>query len=405
MKKILFVDDEPNILQALKRSLRNMRVEWDMDFAISGDKALEILAQERFDVIVTDMRMPGMNGLELLNAVRNKYPYIIRFVLSGHADKDFILRSVGPIHQYLTKPCDTDELKTMINKACSTNGLLIDSKLQELISQMETLPSLPLLYTKLMAELESPEASIKSVAKIISQDIGMSAKILQLVNSTFFGIRHHVASPEQAVSLLGMDIVSALVLSINVFEQFDSMTLEALSLSELWNHSRNVGMFAKKIAEYEKIDNKSKDYAFIAGLLHDIGKLILAVNIPETYKSVIEDARKMQKSVIEGELKNFGVTHEKIGGYLMGLWGFPQPVIEAIASHHSSDDIPSDTINPLTAVKYANIIEHKLFQDGKMSYHVKIDVSHLKEHGLDTKFPIWESVCQQIADEASKNES
>src|SRR5262245_37814840 len=100
MKKILFVDDEPNVLQGLERMLRSMRHEWEMQFAMSGPAALERLAEQTFDVIVSDMRMPGMTGAQLLTEVSQRHPHIVRIILSGQADQEDILRSVGPTHQY-----------------------------------------------------------------------------------------------------------------------------------------------------------------------------------------------------------------------------------------------------------------------------------------------------------------
>ncbi len=193
-KRVLFVDDEPKILEGLRRMLRPLRNEWEMSFVNSGQEALDILAQQPFDVIVTDMRMPAMNGAELLHEVRKRYPHMVRFVLSGQASQETMLRSIGPMHQYLSKPCDSGILKSTLTRSCQLRSILSNEKLHNLVSRIDWLPSLPSLYIEMVEELQKPEASTKILGKLISKDIAMSAKILQLVNSAFFGVRQHISN-------------------------------------------------------------------------------------------------------------------------------------------------------------------------------------------------------------------
>ena len=221
-KRILFVDDEPKILEGLQRTLRSMRQEWEMQFAGSGQEALECLSKEPFDVVVSDMRMPGMDGAQLLKEVMRLYPQIARIILSGHSDQEIVLKSVRIAHQYLAKPCEAETLKSVVTRTCALRELLADDAVRRMVSNMDSIPSLPSLYAEIMEEIQSPNASIQRVGKIISKDMGMTTKILQLVNSAFFGLRRHVSSPSQAVSLLGLDTIRALVLSVHIFTHFDS---------------------------------------------------------------------------------------------------------------------------------------------------------------------------------------
>ena len=395
-KSILFVDDEPNILQGLRRMLHSMRKEWDMEFAESGYQALEILNNSHFDVVVTDMRMPGMNGLELLIEIKKLYPNVIRIVLSGQASKDVIIQSIGPIHQYLSKPTNSDKMKFIISRTCSIHELFEEEKLKKLVSKMESLPSLPTYFNKLMNELQSENASFKSVAKIISKDIGMSAKVLQLVNSAFFGVRSHISSPEQAVSLLGIEVISGVALSNHAFRQFDHITSSGICFDSLWSHCLNVGMFAKHISETIIKDSKNIDYAFIAGLLHDVGILIFASNIPEQYSSILSDVSHNKKCLIDEEKNVFGVSHEKIGAYLMGLWGFNDFIIEALAYHHNPMINISEEFIPLTAVYIANIIEHELFPENALGVVPEIDKEYIEKLNLTDKIPIWRDECKKL---------
>ncbi|MBU2453622.1 MAG: HDOD domain-containing protein, partial [Proteobacteria bacterium] len=216
-RRILFVDDELNILKGLQRSLRPLRQYWDMEFSEGAVNALELLEKQSFDVIVSDMRMPQMDGATLLKIVQEKYPTMVRIVLSGYSDQEMTMKSVKSAHQYLSKPCDKKVLITAITRACSLQDLLNKKPLQHLLGGIESMPSIPALYAQIMEELRSAEASTASVGKIIAKDMGMTAKVLQLVNSSFFGIPRHISNVTEAVVMLGMDVVKSLVLGIEVF--------------------------------------------------------------------------------------------------------------------------------------------------------------------------------------------
>src|SRR5216683_1384998 len=227
-KRILFVDDEVNVLQGLRRMLNPMRHEWEMVFVESGQEALALLAQAPCDVIVSDMRMPGsdmrmpgMDGTQLLTQVMERFPLTVRIILSGYADSAMILKAVGPVHQYLAKPCDAATLQLTIARACALRSLLADPTLQGLVAGMQTLPSLPTLYLEVLEAVQDPQGSLERVGDIMSRDISMTAKMLQLVNSAFFGLRRHVSNPGEAVKLLGLDTIKALILSMQVFSRFD----------------------------------------------------------------------------------------------------------------------------------------------------------------------------------------
>lgn len=245
-RRILFVDDDPNLLQGLQRMLRGMRHEWDMEFVGSGLEALERLSQAEFDVIVSDVRMPRMDGIQLLTQIRERFPRVIRLLLSGQADNEKILHSVGPAHQFLAKPCDPENLKTCIARCCGLQETLSNEKMRNLVSQIDHLPSLPSLYTQLVEELESPEPSIQKISAIIEQDVGMTARVLNLVNSAFFSLTRRVTSAAQASAYLGMNTLKDLVLVMKIFEQFKGDRVTGITSEGLWHHSLETGMLAKK---------------------------------------------------------------------------------------------------------------------------------------------------------------
>ena len=396
MKRILFVDDEPNILEGLRRLLRPLRKEWEMVFVDSGQKALEVMAENVCDVVVSDMRMPGMDGAELLQKIMENYPNVVRIVLSGHSDKEMIMRSVGPTHQYLSKPCDAQTLKNTIGRALALRELLQDNAIKNLVSRLESLPSLPNLYVEIMEEVQSEDSTIKRVGEIISKDIGMTAKILKLVNSSFFGTPRHVSEPAQAASLLGIDIIKSMVLSTQIFSKFEEKNLKHLNLEVLWNHSMSVGAFAKQIVIEEGMDKKAADEAFMAGILHDIGKLIMADNLPSAYELASNLSHHENIPFFNAEKNALNASHAEIGAYLLGLWGTSDTIIEALAFHHNPSECINKAFSPLTAVHAANTIDHKMRIKLENVVYSDYDVLYFESIGLSDRIEKWEQICMKF---------
>ncbi|MDX9787456.1 MAG: response regulator [Desulfobacterales bacterium] len=357
-RSILFVDDEPNLLMGLKRSLHAYRHLWDMAFARGGAEALAFLENQPADVILTDFRMAGMTGIELLREVKERYPHVIRVIFSGEVDQSLVMKSVQIAHQFIAKPCRADHLKEKIEQTISLRHELEDDALRAIVCRIDALPSLPALYGEILAELKAPSPSIKKVGQIITSDIAMSSKILQLVNSAFFGLRHRITSPEQAALLLGLDIVKSLVLSLQIFTQFDVPKAFASLVKGLWQHSLNTGQLAKKLAENKNQSREVADQAFMAGLLHDCGKLVMLANFPQQMKAIAAQKPSTFIEFLHLEQAVFGVTHAKIGAYLMGLWGIPSPITHAISFHHAPDAANETAFSALTAVHIADYLDH-----------------------------------------------
>ena len=395
MKRILFVDDEPMVLDGLRRMLRGMRNEWEMEFAASGHDALEMLDSKRFDVIVTDMRMPGMDGCQLLNHVKELHPQVVRIVLSGHSDKDMILESIGPVHQFLSKPCDAETIKTTVSRVCSMRDIIEDEALIKVISGVESLPSLPELYSEVIDEVNSAEGSLNRVGEIISRDSGMSAKILQLVNSAFFGLPRQITSPVKAVQLLGLDTVKALILSVKVFSMFSPSDLALYSADHLWHHSLGTGVFARAIAEREKWGQEPADEAFMAGLLHDVGKLILVEKFPAKCREVAESVERTNCRIHEAEQDIFGTTHARVGAYLLGIWGLSESITKTVAYHHSPGSCPGSASNTLAVVYLANIFEREKLSGADAESASELDTSCLEGLGIADRVAIWRTLCAQ----------
>ena len=356
MNRILFVDDEQRVLDGLKRMLYGLRNEWRMAFVRSGHEALELLDQSDFDVVVTDLRMPEMSGVELLANVASRHPQVVRMVLSGTVDQEVALRSATLAHQYLVKPCDAATLRATVARAFSLRVMLDDAALKKLISSMHHLPSVPTVYVRLMEVLRNLDVSPKEIADVVGQDISMTTKVLQMVNSALFGVQRQITDPTQAVIYLGPEMVRQLVLVASAFSAFQPRGIRHFSIERLQRHSLAVASLARRIARSLELSTAAVDYALVGGLLHDVGKLLLACNYPERYDEAIGHAR--ERAILDrmAEVQAFGTTHAEVGAYLLWLWALPDPITEVVLRHHESPADPAAVARPAVAVYVADAL-------------------------------------------------
>ncbi|MEZ7197096.1 response regulator [Pseudodesulfovibrio karagichevae] len=388
MKKIrlLFVDDETNVLAALRRMLRNKRDHWDMALVNSGQAALEALGKVRFDVIVSDIKMPGMDGAELLTRVKDAYPGTIRIALSGQVDLNEVIRSIRSVHQYISKPCSAEDLIARIEGALQSKEVLTDPKMLRLVTEIDALPVIPRIFQEIREELAKPEPSIDRIADSITQDVGLTAKILKLVNSPFFGLPAHIDSMHKAITMLGLETIKALILSTHLFTSYDGHALPGLKLNMLWEHCFRVANIARLIAECDKADKNVIANCRMAGLLHDVGKLILINYFPERYGQVLQMTRENGGPVYRNEREVFGTSHAEMGAYLMGLWGMSHEVVHAIGYHHDHRPTSEYIPNVITA---ANSIDHHCVIFHKDYSRIRIRENIAPQLFQETRLHTW----------------
>jgi len=273
--KVLFVDDEPRVIRGIRRMLIDMADEWNMFFAGGGEEALSIFEKESIDVIVSDMRMPGMDGGTLLKKVMENHPDTIRIILSGYSEQELIMKTVNVAHQFLAKPSDAETLQDTIKKAINLRKRLKNEFLVKLVTGITRMPVLPDIYNSLLDELQKKNFSMKVISEIIKKDVTISAHILKLVNSAFFGLPRKVSNIEEAVNFLGINIIKSLIIFTDLFSSVDIATSELISVEKFNEHSMNVANLAKLIAFEELQDKGVAEKAFMAGMLHDIGMLMI----------------------------------------------------------------------------------------------------------------------------------
>lgn len=354
-KTILFVDDERDILNGLRRSLYPFCDMWSMLFVESGAQALEIMRQQKINVLITDMRMPVMNGVQLLQTVRKFNPGTIRIMLTGQADKNIYHEAMNSCHYFFWKPTNYEDFEVLFNRIHRLDAALHNENLVRLIGGISSLPSLPLLFSRLMSLIEQEETDCLQIAGVIREDMAMAGQVMKLVNSSFFGLAREIETLEEAVTYLGVKTIGSLILVKELFSQCTAAEMREFQLDQLWQHSFCVATKARIIASTAENAAQIQECAYLAGLLHDIGKLLLARYLPEKYREVQENVLRTGRPCVEVELEILGADHATIGGYLISLWGLSRRITEAVLLHHTFPSAGESRISPvLEAVGQAN---------------------------------------------------
>ncbi len=393
---ILFVDDDPKAIQGLRRSLHDQAGEWDLYFANSGQAALSILENYPMDILVAKLRLAGMDGVELLHTVMDRFPSVVRIGLSGGGEASMALRAAPYAHQILAKSNDATLIRQTIQRLSNLRALLHNPKLIRTLTGTRKLPSLPSHYLRLTKEIQSPDVSPKVIGDIISQDVSMTAKVLQLVNSAFFSLPTKIVNPQRAVTLLGINTLKALILYNQVFTQYaPSRDVPGVSLEYLWRHSLMVGSLAREIMQRENRDPHLLDEVHMAGILHDIGKII-ELNITGFYRQFELAVKLNKQTAISAEYEILGVTHAELGAYLLSIWGMPTSVVEAVAYHHLPARQPYSDFSALACVHVADwVMNLEAGLDGK-SQKQEADLQFLKANHLLNKKDTWSNLAKMV---------
>jgi putative nucleotidyltransferase with HDIG domain len=398
MNRILFVDDESEVLGSIRDGLRRRRDTWSMVFADSGGAALAEFESEPVDVVVTDLQMPGMDGAALLERVRDFSPETIRIVLSGYASASRVARVATAAHRFLAKPCDIDELTCVLERSCALRDLNRQTALYRTATGA-VLPSCPGLYVELAQATADAAVTPSDLAAIVERDTAMTAKLLQLANSAFFGSGRQVSSVRDAIMLLGTNTLESLVLTAEAFADLSpQQKIKGFSIDALQRHSTLVARLASAIMP----DGPERQDALTAGLLHDIGMLVLAVDDPAECERVIATANLEQLPLHVIERREHGVTHAEVGAYLLSLWGLPLAVVEAVAHHDEPGRSPELSLDAVSAVCIANFLvrEQTSGSDGHPASAL-LDQGYIDQLGVGSQLVEWRELAAREAEAAA----
>jgi HD-like signal output (HDOD) protein len=378
----MIVADDAALLGAVRRMFDPLAGEWEASTARDAADALARLADAPVDTLVADARVAGMGCDELLQEVRRHHPQTVRIALAGPADQAQLIRLVAVANRVIGKPCGPDELPAAVRRAHSLRELLGSPALAAVVGRMGSVPTLSALYTKIADELALPDFSLARVGDLVGQDAGITAKLLQVANSALLGLRRPAASPGQAVRVLGADLTRTLVLAADLFSRYNPAALRPFSIDALWDHSRRVAETAGRVAAGERAPDRVVRDATLAGLFHDIGRLTIASQLPGLYREVLGLIRAEGLPVAAAERRVIGASHAEVGGYLLGIWGLPDPLIEAVAWHHAPAGCPGAAFTALTAVHVAEVL-------AAGDEEAELDFGYLDRLGLAEKAAGW----------------
>jgi HD-like signal output (HDOD) protein len=401
MRRVLFVGEDQPLWQEIRNQPAGFSSEWTAEFATTGPEALAWAEQGNFDAVVADVQLFDMSGVDLLDVIMRSQPKAYRIVVSEHGDLESTVRCIGKAHHHLLKPCDVPMLISALNQGITPGAWTPSPSVQALVGKLRWVPSPPTIYFRIALEMESPQASVETIGQIIAQDPPITAKVLQLANSAVFGLQLQVNQPAEAVAYLGLEATRTLVLLAHTFSEFDGLPKVGFSVDELWFHSVLVGQFARQIVLLEQQESDLGEQAYAAGLLHDLGKILFAANLPVPFGKAVNLAREEKAPLHVLENRILGATHAEAGACLLAIWGLPLQIVEAVALHHQPGGSSQKTFGPLTAVHAADVFAHQLAPDHPDIVPLELDEPYLQQLGLLDRAEFWRRHCHDLNAQAA----
>lgn len=387
--RVLFVDDDPMVVRGIARNMSMMGAKMAITVCVSATEALATLEKELVDVIITDICMPVIDGSALLEEVRMRYPSVLRFVLSGEAKPEIMVKATRLAHQYLSKPCETAALHKSIVETLARMETVKNPEVAKTITHLEAIPSQQASLAEVLRLLNDSTVSLEQVTASLKKDLGLSARLLKVANSPFFGHSGSIESLDDAIGLLGMDMIVSMAATHKLFAVTPPPASSNLRLDALWEHCIYVSTLVRHIGYKLKVPQTVLREAGTAALLHDIGKLVLAYAVPSGFAAAYARAAADHMPGWQSEYFIFGNHHAEIGGCLLKLWGLPSAVVDAVAMHHSPHHSMEERLGPVTLVHIADVLAHAGTNDGATTF---LDLAHLKSLNLPEDMDYWLSL-------------
>jgi putative nucleotidyltransferase with HDIG domain len=389
-KRILFVDDEPSIRGIYEMLQPFLGDDYSVTTAPGGEEALAIFHETPFDLVVSDLTMPRMTGIQLLTEISKTHPGTARIVVSGFADEVTAAKCLMVAHRYFTKPFNPTSLSEVIVSLCDARTFAANDRIRDYVGRIDAIPTLSKTYLELTKALRSHTVPLRDISAIIEQDLALTAKVLQTVNSVRFAPARRIQSVFDAVQMIGFEVVRALVLGIQVFE-FCHKTARTELFQTVWSHSLRTAVRAKRLAAYEDLPYESQDETFLLGLLHDIGKVVLGASCPEEYQKLWVTHREDSGGLVDAESRIFGADHGHVGAFLLRLWGLPEEIAQAVQMHHSLGAVETTTFTPLLALHIAQELA-----PGRKGASLANDL--ITNLGLESHIPMWDMIVHKDTD-------
>lgn len=397
MRKVLFVDDNEPLINSFKNYFDRIPKNWAPIYLTDPIKATDLLLFGDIDIIITDIHMPNMDGVKLLDFAKKEHPDVIRIAISGEQDTPDLLENAKNAHRYMQKPVDLNQLRELIERVATLSEIIPNSDTRKIVASLDVIPTTPRVYRELLSELNRDDGSLKRISQLVAEDPGLTAGLLKVVNSAFFNLPNEITSAQQAVTLLGLEIVKGILFSVEMMRTFSIEDEKVFSINDIVEHCLLVANFAKTILEHEHINKTVIEKTFVTAILHDIGELIFAYALPDRYQTIIEVSRSFDQTLARLEMQVLGSTHAEAGAYLLGLWGLPDDIVSAIANHHTPAKASGNAAAILATMHAADYICCKLFPEFRLGGEEHIEASFLKRLKIHHKLDEWEELCREKA--------
>lgn len=402
MKRTLYVvDDQAPVLETASLILRMIDREWEVVGFKDPHEALAAAKTKAPDLILSDQLMPGMQGSQLLEEIRVVSPTTIRVIMSGYVALNK-LTLITSAHQYIAKPFDASKLRELVSRCFAAQERISSPGLRNVVTSLRSIPSLPQVHQTLLHELEDDRTATAAIARMVGDDPGLSLKALQLANSPLFGKGYLITSPVDAVMCLGTDMIAAIVLSQSLFRHYEAMKRPEMDLARVWSHSWETACLAQHICRDKRLAAKTGEEAFLAGLMHEIGRFIMLDNFPDQFAAASAGARVTKTPLGRRLREAFQTSPCQVGAYVLELWGLPRGVVGAISLLDTPDDDKANGFTLTSALYIADHIASSRFPADSCPVE-DWDKEYLEAVGCAANLPAWEKFYSRTGGDALGN--
>jgi len=371
----LFVKDK-DVINQIKKIISLSKLSIEI-FILNKIDDIDTIDKKNIDYVLVDQDIEGENFQAVLLGINQLYPHVVRILIAEKWSQELVIMSNLMVHLIIEKTVLQDDLKSILHRAQSMSNLLKEKELVKMVNSFDNLPSIKTNYLEILHLLKSSDSSLKKIGELIENDIVLSAKVLQISNMSTYARASKVASVKQSVVYLGVNIIRALIIHIQVFTFKSSNPLVYMYLNVLEKHSMLVAEYSKLFAEGLNMSRSFQDDCFTAGLLHDIGKFVL-INKMHRWDEINTLAENNNMHVYQAEENELKITHAEIGAYLLGIWGFSAEVIDAVVYHHKPSKQEEKKISVATFVHVAEAMINKDIINNREVFINNLDIDYIE---------------------------
>jgi len=391
--KVLVVDDDLSYLSSFEDSLKREGRPFTTYSALGAEQAIRLLERESIDLIISDVDMPGgMSGEALLHKVSFQWPSTLRFLMTGKVESISAFRLFGVAHQVVSKETSHSEIFELISAALTLREKIHSPDVLHCVNRFDSLPLLPESFVRVSELLKKEDFYQAELIEVVNRDLTLSAEILRVANSAYFGARKKITSLDLALNLLGTSSVRNIIIFAELFKQPHGLPKQLFDISELWEHSVSVANISTLLARRLGLPTALREAAFSAGLLHDLGKIVLAKMRPTDYRKAIELSRDLNAPMFEAEMALFGASHDEVGAYLLESWGFPLTIVDAVAYHHHDLHSCCNKLSAQSIVAVANNIHNGLTNDSEEPFLIEEFEDELLSQLGEDSAKLWRGI-------------